>query len=440
MALIDTSSIAYQLKAVYGDQIVDLFNRQTMTYNMFMKSGRKATYAPGGTGFVFATRQSDIESVGARAQNAYLPEPLDAAGVQFTITPKLMYASLRLSGLAMEAGKGGAQSFVDVQGDAIANVYKALITDLNRQCWGDGYGLLGTLSAVATPATGSTWTATFSNDRGVRYIRRGMVVDFYTSGGALDVTNVASRVKSINPTTKVVTFEALASTYETYHPLGTGYTQATGTIPAASQMVRMGARVVSHSTSAASYEICGLNGLFDDGTLLASFQGQTLLTAAPEFVANIIDNSAVNRELSIDLMLQAMDLTSTRSDQTVEMILAGLGQRRKYFALLANDVRYAPGQFVGGYETLQFAQNGQVTMKFDPHARPNRMYFMPADGVKKYELTPIGWGGMDGQKMHWRDNYDQATMFLRTYSNLGVEKRNALTLLDDLTEPAVNVW
>jgi hypothetical protein len=135
-----------------------------------------------------------------------------------------------------------------------------------------------------------------------------------------------------------------------------------------------------------------------------------------------------------------MDLTSTRSDQTVEMILAGLGQRRKYFALLANDVRYVPGTFVGGYETLSFTQNGQVTMKFDPHAQPNKMLFLPADGVKKYELTPIGWGGMDGQKMHWRDNYDQATMFLRTYTNLGVEKRNALTMLSDLTEPTVNVW
>lgn len=106
MALIDKTAITYQLKNVYGDQIVDLFNRQNMTYNMFMKSGRKASYSPGGVGYVFAARRSDIESVGARAENAYLPEPLDAAGVQFTITPKLMYGVLRLSGLAIESGKG----------------------------------------------------------------------------------------------------------------------------------------------------------------------------------------------------------------------------------------------------------------------------------------------------------------------------------------------
>lgn len=439
MALIDTTAIAYQLKRVYGDRIVDLFNRQTMTYNMFMKSARKAQYKPGGAGFYFAARRSDIESVGARAENAYLPEPLDAAGVQFTISPKLIYATMRLSGLAMEAGKGDLMAFADVQGDAISNIYKALVTDLNRQCWGDGFGKLAYLSTTATPSTSATWTAKFENDLGVRYLRKGMVVDFYTSTGAIDASCVASRIDKVNPATRVVTFEKLADAYETYHPLGTGYTNAAGTIPTASQVVRMGARDASFATTDTAYELTGLNGLFDDGTLIASFQGQTVSTY-PEFVANILDNSAVNRELSIDLMLQAVDLTSTRSDQTVQLILTGLGQRRKYFNLLAPDVRYAPGTFIGGYETLAFSQNGQIKMVFDPHAQPNRMYFMPADGVKKYELTPIGWGGLDGQKMHWRENYDQATMFLRTYANLGVERRNALTLLDDLTEPTGQSW
>jgi hypothetical protein len=438
MALIDKTAITYQLKNVYGDRIVDLFNRQTMTYNMFMKSARKASYSPAGAGFVFAARRSDIESVGARAENAYLPEPLDAAGVQFTITPKLIYATMRMSGLAMEAGKGNLGSFVDVQGDAVANIYKALVTDLNRQCWGDGTGLLGITSAAATPTTANGWTIYFSNDRGIRYIRKGMVVDFYTASGAIDTSATSLRVQSVHPDTKSIKMEGYSSTYETYHPLGTGYTQGAGAIASGDHMVRQGARAASHVVTT-TYEICGLKGLFDDGTLLTTFQGQTI-SSYPEFIATVLDNSAVKRELSIDLMLQAVDMTSTRSDQNVEMILTGLGQRRKYFALLASDVRYAPGTFVGGYETLTFTQNGQIQMVFDPHAQPNQMYFMPKDGVKKYELTPIGFGGMDDQKFHWRDNYDQATMFLRTYTNLGVERRNALTLLDDLTEPAGIIW
>ena len=64
------------------------------------------------------------------------------------------------------------------------------------------------------------------------------------------------------------------------------------------------------------------------------------------------------------------------------------------------------------------------------------MYFEPDGVVEKYELTPLGWGGFDPNHMHWREGYDEYTMFLRIYTNIGTEKRNALTLLDDLVEPA----
>jgi len=72
--------------------------------------------------------------------------------------------------------------------------------------------------------------------------------------------------------------------------------------------------------------------------------------------------------------------------------------------------------------------------------QPNTLYFEPKSAIKKYELTPIGWGGFDANKMHWRENYDQASMYLRTYTNLGVEERQSLTKLKDLTEPANAPW
>jgi len=428
------------MKRVYGDRITDLYNRQTMTYNMFNKSSRKSQYRPGGVGFYFAARQSDNEAVGARAENAYLPEPLSGAGLQGVITPKLIYGVLRLSGLAMEAGKGDVMSFVDVQGDAISNLYKSLIVDLNRQCWGDGTGLLGTVSAQSDALSESaTWTVAFDNDRGTRYMRKGMIVDFYVST-AIDQSAAAQRISSVNPVAKTIEMELCAagaggSAYQAYHPITAArtYTIATDVLASGEFMVRYGARLATHAATT-TYELTGLNGLYDDGTLLTTFEGLTI-TSYPEFIANILDNSAVNRELSIDLMLAAMDLTAARSDETVSFMRMGLGQRRKYFGLLANDVRYAPGDFLGGYERLRFAQNAQVSMVIDPMSQPNRIFFEPDGIIKKYELTPIGWGGMDAQKMHWRENYDQASMFLRTYTQLGVEKRNALTLLDDLTEP-----
>ena len=436
MGQIDTTAIAYQLKRVYGDKITDLFSRQTMTFNMFMKSGRVPNVRPGGAGFYFAARQADIQSIGARAENAYLPEPLAGDGLQGVITPKLIYGSLRLSGLAIESGKSNVEAFANIQGDAVANLYKSLVMDLNRQCWGDGTGLLATLSASATVSTTATFTAACSNDRGVKYLRKGMVCDVFEST-TLDTGAKAIRVSSINPTTKVVTFEKHTGAYDTYHPLGTSAASA-ATLSSGAFLVRMGARLASHAATT-TYEIMGLEGMFNDDVHTTTFEGITL-SSDPEFVPNVLGNSGVNRELTLDLMLQAMDLTTTRSDEQVSNILTGLGQRRKYFNLLAGDVRYTAGKFVGGYETLQFAQNGMVSMTFDPYAQPNRMYFYPQGVIKKFELTPIGWGGFDANKMHWRENYDQASAFLRTYTNLGTEKRNALTLLEDLTEPAGLSW
>lgn len=442
MTTLDTSALAYQFKQTYGDKITDLFARHTMTYNQFEKSPRKAKIRPGGTGFYFSTRQGDVEGVGGRAENALLPEPLAGDGVQGIITPRQIYAVIRMSGLAIEAGKGDLHAFVDAQSDATMNAYKSLVNDLNRQCHADGYGLLGTTSAAATPATGATWTAAFANDRGVRYMKKGMICDFYQST-ALSQTASSVRIASINPVTQVVTFEKAADAYRAYHPITAAqtspYTNAASAQASGSFLVRYGARLVTHATTNAHYEIMGLNGIFDDGTLLAAFEGITI-ASDPEFKANVMDNSSVNRELSIDLMLAAMDMSAARSHTQVDLIRMGLGQRRKYFGLLSPDVRYSPQVLKGGYETLAFSQNAAVEILVDPVTQANRLYFEPKTAIKKYELTPIGWGGFDANKMHWRQDYDQTTMFLRTYTNLGIEERQALTLVDDLNEPASAPW
>lgn len=433
---INTTEIAYQLKQTYGKEITDLFSRHTMTYNEFDKSDRKASVRPAGTGYYFSLRQGDVEGTGARWQGALLPEPLSGDGVQGIITPKQIYAVIRMEGLAMEAGNSDINAFVNVQSDAVKNAYNSLINDLNRQCHGDGFGLLGTTSATATPSTSTTWTATFNNDRGTRYMKKGMVCDFYNST-AIDESSSAVRILSINPITKVVTFEANAGLYKAYHPLSgaSAYTGTNDTIASGSFLVRYGARAATHATSNTAYELNGLNACYDDGTLIATFEGVTVAND-PEFKANILGNSSVNRELSIDLMLAAMDMSQARSGVRADIMRMGLGQRRKYFALLSPDIRFAPQVLKGGYEKLAFSQDASVTITVDPVTQPNRIYFEPKGAIKKYELTPIGWGGFDSNKMHWRQDYDQATMFLRVYTQLGVENRPSLTVLDDLTEPA----
>ncbi len=438
----DSTGLAATFKRVYGNKITELYTHHDMTWNQFKKSSRKAEFRPGGEGYYFSTRQSDLQDIGGRAEGAFLPEAFPNDGVQGFIKPKSIYGSMNMSGLAIETGKGNMAAFVESLGDQTMLLFKSMTSDMNRQCWGDGYGLIGTSSAAATPATGTTYTVTFANDRGVRYFKKGMICDVYNST-AIDVTVPSPRVLSINPATQVVTFEANAasSLYDTYHPISAArsYTGTNATISAGSFWVRQGARLASHATSDASFELTGLNGMYDDGDLIATFEG-IVVANDPEWKANIMDNGQVNRELSIDLMLAAIDMTAARSSVSADIIRLGLGLRRKYFGLLAPDIRFAPAVLKGGYEHLDFSQNSVVKMVVDPMTQPNRMYFEPNGCIKRYELTPIGWGGFDPNRMHWKANYDVADLYLRTYCNLGVEGRNELTLLDDLTEPSSAPW
>ena len=436
MATVDTTALAAQFKRVYGDTITELYRRQTITYNQFEESKRKASIRPGGVGYYFSLAEGDPGNPGGRGEGVLLPEPLAPEGVQGVITPRLIYSPVRMSGLALEAGKSNTEAFVATQGDITSRAYKALVEDQNRQCWGDGYGLLGTTSAAATSSAGATWDVVCDNDRGVRYFRKGMIVDFYEGATLAADAGAACRIASINPNTRTLTMAILADTYRSTHPLAaiSGSSITAGAIASGAFIVRYGARLATHATTNASYEISGLNAMHDDGTLLASFEGITI-ASDPEFKGNILDNGGTNRPLSIDLMLAAMDMGYARSTMDSNIIRMGLGQRRKYFDLLSSDIRFAPTKLEGGYETLSFSQNAAVKILIDPMTQPNRLYFEPDGAIKKYELTPIGWGGFDANKMHWRSGYDEADLFLRTYTNLGVENRPALTVLDDLTEP-----
>jgi hypothetical protein len=318
------------------------------------------------------------------------------------------------------------------------DIYKGLINDLNRQAHWDGFGKIGTLSAAMTPSTSATFEGTFDNDVGVRYFKAGMLIDFYTSTTPV-TTCCGQRVSYVTPSTKVVTFEKSAQTWLTNHPNATiaAYTNDATEVTSGSLAVKMGARDASWASSDTPYEMSGLEAIFDDGTNVATFENITV-ASNPKWAANVLSNSGVNRDLSIDLMLQACDLARINSGMNVDTILMGLGQRRKYAGLLLSDVRFQPGTLKGGYETLTFsAGDGSIQIIVDPMAQPNKIYAFPKGVVQKYEMTPLGWGNLDGSQMHRRAGYDEWDLFLRLYSQLGTEQRNCLCKLSDLVEPSM---
>lgn len=433
----DLTAIQDTLKNVYGKGLANQFSDEKTTYNLFPKSERK----PKGLGYIFGLRYARAQGIGARRESEMLPDPLAGKYDQGKISPKYIYGTLRMTGPSIEAAKGDVAAFVDGLADSIQDIYEAIINDLNRQACSDGFGLLATLSQVSDSVTTSgttTWTITCDNDMGMQRVIPGMVVDFYQST-AIDESSVASRVSSVDSVNKTAEMEPNDGTYKSQHPLTaarTSYTITTGTVASGSFMVRVGARAATHATSNTPVEITGLEGIYDDGTLLSSFENITV-ASYPQWKANVLGNSSVNRELSIDLMLQALDVTRTQSGKSVKIMRMGLGQRRKYANLLMPDVRFAPQELEGGYEKLTFAGgDGAVKIIVDPMLPPNKIFCEPEGAIMKYEMTPLGWGNLD-QQIHQRAGYDEWDQFLRIYTNLGTEQRNCLTLIKDLVEPSL---
>lgn len=431
---IDLAAIDDTLKYVYGNRLTNQFEDETLTYHQFQKSDR----TPSGLGYEFGVKYARGQGFGGVLEDGRMPDPLAPKYDKGRIKPAFMYGSIRLTGPAIYAGKGDVAAFVDTLSDVIQDAYQTAIVDLNRMACGDSHGKLATLSAVSdTLSTTVEWTGTYDNTLGVSRLIPGMVVD-HCEAGTVDVSSAGSRIKSIDPVTNIVTFEKNDGTYNANHPLGSAYqgNQAAATIASGAVMTRIGAREATWTAASVAREMMGIEGIYDDDTLLAAFENIDS-GDFPDWQGNVLGNSGTDRPLSLKLMLQCLALTRVKSGKKVKIIRMGTGQQRAYADLLIPDVRFAPNKLEGGYETLTFqGGDGTVKMVIDPSIAPGKIFFEPDGAIKKYELASLGWGNID-PGMHQREGYDTYDRFIRIYTNLGTEQRNSLTCLSDLIEPSL---
>jgi len=417
----DLTNLTDILKQVYGPRIEQQQRREAMTYMELPISSRK----PGGLGYIFPVHIGSNQAIGAKLESEALPTPQRQRYDKVTITPKYVYGTIRVTGPAIAAAKANVMAFADSLASEISNAFIDVRTDLGRMTFGDGWGKLATLSAAATPSAVATWTFTCDNTTGVHYLREGMIVDFYESN-TLDADNDVSEITSIDPSTKIVTCAANAT--------------ASGTVASAAEVVRTATREATHDTSSdTSREIMGFLGIIDDGTNVATFQDIDRTAAGKRlWKANYLANSSVDRELTLDLMQRAIDLARYSGGSTINDIRMGLGQRRKYVALLQPDIRYTPMQLEGGFERLTYAGgDARIRISVDPDCVPGKIFFQTKGTIKRYELKSLGWADLDGNILNRRSGYDEWNAFLCIYTNLGSTKCNANTQLLDLVEPAL---
>ena len=363
----------------------------------------------------FPLHLSRNEGVGARAESANLPTAGSQGYVNSDIEAKFLYGRITLTGPVMAASRGDKGAFAAALKQEVSGMRRDLRNDLNRQVWGvpilagAGAGATGVMAQINLSASSATQTMT--SNPGTRYLKNNMKV---VIGNPTNTTTLSS-VSDPNAVT-AVNFSATQVT------LSASITTLTNDFVVRGESI---------ANSSYGNEITGLSYMVHDSE---NVDLQTVdVSANTEFKAHREENGGVDRDLSLELMQVAIDACDEKGGEEPSLIMGHQSMRREYINLLTSDVRYAPEQLKGGFQTLTYAGGTTpIPIQFDKHAPYGKLYFIRLEDIKQYVMKDWGWADDDGAILSRVNNQDSWEAFMCWYGNMGLERRNTHAVIEDL--------
>lgn len=399
MADTNTSSVAGIAKRVYDTYVETQQNLKTMALDEIASSLKN--YSPGGEGFFGDIDDYGNESIGAINEEESF-RTIDAEHyAQWKVIPKVNVAPIQFSGLVSKALEGGEESFANAVVDALDKARERLKKDENRQFFGAGTGVLGAPNTTASNLLSFTVSS-------AQYFRANQVVDIFTSTGGVSVLS-GLRLTDVDKVNNVL------------------YAAASLGVALASTNVITKQNILLNAPTDGK-EMMGLEGISDDGTLLATFQG---LSVTQIWRGRRIDTAQSN--LTSDLMQRLVDDIHVIGGETADMLIIHPKQRRSYLNLVVPQKRYMDGDMDTGFSKLTF--NG-IDLFLDEDCQVDHLYAIKKSMVRKFELEKMSMGTHDGSDVFLRiANADIFQAYWRHYANIGTSKRNATGKLVNLSVP-----
>ena len=134
--------------------------------------------------------------IGAGAETDALPKAAGNNYVQFVSDLKNLYGRIELSDKAIRASENNAGAFVNLLNDEMEGLIKASSFNFGRMIYGDGSGLLATVSAFDSSTKAITCDS-------VRNFIEGMVVDIYNNT-TLVTASSGFRIKFVDRVNKKI--------------------------------------------------------------------------------------------------------------------------------------------------------------------------------------------------------------------------------------------
>jgi len=410
-------------KEVYGEKIAEQTNRTAWIYNFFDKSTRRF----GGKYWTVPAHFEGGQSIGSFDENESMNGTQSEVVKEMQIKPKLHYALIMITGLAMAASKSNLHAFVSAKDLEVKNKTKWLISMLNANFYQQGKGVLGTVLSYSNPTITVNRADSRTKPTNMNWFRVGMRIDVFTSISDFSARlNYSTNVTAKGKGWKITTVNKAAGTIGLAIENGDALTASV----AVGNVICYEDAMIAPADSYGKH-VTGLDMLVDDGTNGPVTVQNISRTTYPDFKSTVLANAGTGRALSLDLMQQGIDAAEVASGAVADFMIMGFGQRRNYLNLLWYDVRYGPQKLAGGFDVLKY---NNLDVVVDKDCTDGRIYMGSQNSLKKYVVQPLGVLDQTGEfeRVTKKDTYE---MMLGAYMNLGIEQPNSWTQIADLIEP-----
>lgn len=398
------------MKVRYIGPIREQMNNSTILFSRIAKESGFVDVT--GKTFTVPLHTSRNANAGSgRADGGTLPTH-SQQGYDVAVVPNAYsYTTIKITGPAIAATKDNLGSFVKAVDSEIQGATKDMKRAFNRQMHSDG------TDALAFWTTADDISGTNVDDgRGNAFVH---LQSGATTCDLIDATDNSTKLGD----SIVVTLGAKGS--------GVYAITWTGTVSGSAD----GDYLVQEDTL--GNQLMGLAGIVSasDPTLLSGGLHGLAVASKPYWVSQVESNSGTNRDLTLELMQRPLDSIATNSDyseQDVEFLLTSYGVRAKYISLLVSEKRFVNTmELDGGFKAVDF--NG-IPLVADPQCKKNRIYYVVPEVLKIFRTSDFSWMEKDGNVLSRVSGQDAYEATLVHYGNLGCIARNALGLLDDISE------
>ena len=333
--------------------------------------------------------------IGAGTETDALPKAAGNNYVQFVTDLKNLYGKIELSDKAIRASENNAGAFVNLLNDEMEGLIKASSFNFGRMLYGDGSGLLATVTAFDSSAKSATLDS-------VKNLIEGMVIDVYTSGVKNEAKSGA-RIKYVDRVNNKVFTETNVEFAE-------------------------GDKIYVQNSK--DFEITGLGKIFSGSDTLYGLSREEYPWLSPYKKENA-------GEISDGLIQSAIDFLEEVSGSTVNYIACSSAVRRAYQEYLGAYRRNIDVQeLAGGYKAISY--NG-IPLVADRFVADDTMYLLNSDDFTLHQLCDWKWlEGEDGRVIRQNMGFPTYSATLVKYADLICDKPNGQAKISGILGTVTN--